>query len=388
VKFQEFTREDLEVTIYPEALLGNVGELKNCCAAGVKFCAVVKSNGYGHGIDNVVDILKEADIDFFAVASIYEGLHIVGAIDKQKILILEPLYPGQDREAIELCSQKGIHCTVSSSKTIDYVAAVLAKTGRYLSIHVNIDTGMGRCGVDMIEANKILDKIERSKSLRLAGVYTHFATADEDDLSFAHEQLHKFNGFLANIKDSIRGNILVHAANSHATIRLPESHFDMVRCGISIYGYSTITQPLPIKLAPALRLQAPIVNLLGLKKGDSVSYGRRFIAGRDTVAAVVPIGYADGFWRCFSQKAKLKINNIIVPVIGTVTMNQIAIDVTDAADVRLGGLVTIIDNDFDSPCGVYALADLGETICYEVLTSVPSYANYSICRQSADNKEV
>jgi len=374
-----FVRKDLQVTVYSEALVNNLGQLRSLCAPGVKFCAVVKANGHGHGIVNVVNILKDTDVDFFGVANVFEGIHISPLIDKQKIIVFDPIYPGQDSQVIALCAQKGIHCSISSLEAVDYVSFVLANTNLSLPVHINLDTGMGRSGAQASQAKKLWTRIKQADNLKLAGLYTNFATADEDDLSFAREQLKRYNNFLADITQDNRNGILIHAANTAATIQLPEAHFDMVRCGIGLYGYTAVQKPLPIELIPALKLEAPLVHLLQLPKGESVSYGRRFFCQRPTMVGVLPIGYADGIWRCFSHMRKAKINQTIIPVIGTVTMNQTLVDVTNVSPIRLGQLVTVIDNDFDSPCGVYTLADLGDTICDEILAGIPPYARYKIC---------
>ena len=225
-------------------------------------------------------------------------------------------------------------------------------------------------------ASELISKIDQCANTSLAGVYTHLATADEEDLSYAYEQLETFNKFLD--ENSIRGrdDVLIHAANSAATIKMPESHFDMVRCGIAMYGYYSRPMASPaVKLKPAMKLQAPIVKLKKMASGQSVSYGRSFITERDTTVAIIPLGYADGYWRSFSNRAKMKVGDSVVNVIGRVCMDQLLIDVTDVANVAVGQMVTVIDNDHDSPCGVYALAELAGTICYEIPICVHAHVN-------------
>ena len=174
--------------------------------------------------------------------------------------------------------------------------------------------------------------------------------------------------------------MVVHAANSAATIRLSESHFDMVRCGLSMYGYSIVEGRLPVELRPVLKLAAPIVHLITVEKGQSIGYGRTFLAAEDMRIAILPIGYADGFVRLYSNRAKVKMNTSVVPIVGTVTMNQIMVDVTSVPDVKVGQLVTIIDDKVPSPCSVHSLADLAGSICYEVLTSIPAWASVEMVR--------
>ena len=373
-----FKRNDLCVSLYPKALLHNVKALRSCCEDGVKFCAVVKANAYGHGICEVVNILKDAGVEFFCVANIYEAFYIFEMVDSQQILVLEPLHPAQSKEAIVLCAKLGLHCTLTSMEMAEYVGSILKDNPVRLKVHVNVDTGMGRCGIGLSESEKLVEFVSNCQSMELAGVYTHFTTANQEDLSFAKEQLEKFKGLLENLQGYILDSTIIHAANSSATIRIPDAHFDMVRCGISIYGYSAIKKNLPIELKPALKLEVPIVHIATIEKGQTVGYGRTFMAQRDTKIAVLPIGHSDGFLRIFSNKAKLVINDSIVPVIGKVTMNQIVINVTDVDNVKAGQMVTVIDDKFDWPCGVYSLAETAETVCYEILTDIPRWAEITI----------
>jgi alanine racemase len=234
---------------------------------------------------------------------------------------------------------------------------------------------MGRCGIEPELARQLLEQIDACPNLQLAGVYTHFATADEEDLSYAYEQQANFERFLNEYRLRDR-DILIHAANSAATIKMPQAHYTMVRCGISMYGYYSrrMKEP-PIQLVPVMKLMAPITQIKTFPAGHSISYGRSFITRRDTVAAIVPLGYADGYRRCFSNTAKMKIGEHVVPVIGRVCMDQVILDVTDIPNVQLGQMVTVLDNNHDSPCSAYALADLADTICYEILTFIHAHVN-------------
>jgi alanine racemase len=369
----QFIRPDLQAHIYSDALLNNVSELRKLCKPGVKFCAVVKANAYGHGMSEVVTILKDS-VDFFAVASVFEALHIAPMAGGRPTLILEPIHVGQPPLQILCYAEQDFHCPVATLETVDYINSITQPEGKAINIHVKVETGMGRCGLDPDLAVRLIERIEKSQNLRFAGLYTHFATADEADLSFAHEQLAIFNDFIARNGIRQRKGVIIHACNSAATIKMPEAHFDMVRAGISLYGYFSRPQPdSPVKLRPAMRLQAPIVQIKHIPKGKSVSYGRSFITKRDSVIGIVPLGYADGYRRCFSNRASMKIGSYVVPVVGRVCMDQILVDVTDVKGVSLGQMVTIIDDQQDSPCGAYKLADLADTICYEILTCVHAH---------------
>ena len=372
---QQYIRPDLQAHIYSRELLGNVRKLKGLCPKQTKFCAVVKANAYGHGISEIVNILVKDGVDSFAVATFYEALHISPMVHRQMIFILEPLNPSQSVQEIQACAQKGFHCVLASLDSVKYVRGALQSTSVVLKVHLNIETGMGRCGIEAELAQQLLEQIDACPNLELAGVYTHFATADEEDLSYAYEQQDNFERFLNEHRLKDRG-ILIHAANSAATIKMPQAHYDMVRCGISMYGYYSrrMKEP-PIQLVPVMKLMAPITQIKTIPAGHSVSYGQSFITRRDTVAAIVPLGYADGYRRCFSNTAKMKIGTHIVPVIGRVCMDQVILDVTDVPNIQLGQLVTVLDNDHDSPCSAYALAGLADTICYEILTLVHAHIN-------------
>lgn len=372
---QQYIRPDLQAHIYSRELLSNARKLKGLCPKQTKFCAVVKANAYGHGISEIVNILVKDGVDSFAVATFYEALHICPMVHRQMIFILEPLNPSQSVQEIQVCAQKGFHCVLASLDSLKYVRQSLQSTSGVLKVHLNIETGMGRCGIEPELAQQLLEQIDACPNLELAGVYTHFATADEEDLSYAYEQQANFERFLTEHRLKDRG-ILIHAANSAATIKMPLAHYDMVRCGISMYGYYSrrMKEP-PIQLVPVMKLMAPITQIKTIPAGHPVSYGRSFVTQRDTVAAIVPLGYADGYRRCFSNTAKMKIGNQFVPVIGRVCMDQVILDVTDIPNVQLGQMVTVLDNDHDSSCSAYALADIAGTICYEILTLVHAHVN-------------
>lgn len=373
-------RKDLQARINSRALLDNVEQLKGLCPADVKFCAVVKANAYGHGLAEIVSILKDEDVDFFAVASIFEAEYISPLVERQEIFVLEPVRQNQDKDEILACGREGFHCAITSVEAVEYVSDVLAGSGLVLNLHVNVETGMGRCGIDNDQARAVIERIDSCENLKLAGVYTHYATADEEYLSFAHEQHRVFEEFLAETNLRDRDDVIIHAANSAATIKMPDSHYDMVRCGVAMYGYFSRPQAdSPVSLKPVLKLQAPIVQLKAVKKGKSISYGRSFYTKRDTTIAVIPLGYADGYWRCLSNNAQMKIGDQFVPVVGRVCMDQLLVDVTDVPEAALGQLVTIIDDSHESPCGAYRLAELADTICYEILTCVHAHVNRIIC---------
>ena len=372
---QQFIRPDLQAHIFSQDLLDNVRKLKGLCPKKTQFCAVVKANAYGHGISEIVNILLQGGVDMFAVATFYEALHIDALVQQQPVFILEPLNPSQSVEEIQICAKRGFHCVLASLDSLKYIKEALKDTPVPLKVHLNIETGMGRCGIEPELAVTLLNRTNDCEYLKLAGIYTHFATADEEDLSYAYEQQRNFEAFL-DLHNLKQQDLLIHAANSAATIKMPQSHYDMVRCGISMYGYySRQMENPPIRLTPVMKLTAPITQIKTIAAGQTVSYGQSHKTTRDTIAGIVPLGYADGYRRCFSNVAKMKIGNHIVPVIGRVCMDQVILDITDVPGVQLGQTVTVVDNDHNSPCSVYALSDIADTICYEILTLIHAHVN-------------
>ncbi|MGA2914756.1 MAG: alanine racemase [Sedimentisphaerales bacterium] len=379
----QFIRYDQKVHIYSKALLSNLANLKSLCKPETKFCAVIKANGYGHGIKEIVEILKKGPVDFFAVANVYEAAFIADTVGEAKILILEPIHTAYSSDAVQLCAQKGFHCAVVDIEALRFVQDCLANSSDVLNVHIKVETGMGRCGVDAAKAAELIKKVRSFRNVKLAGVYTHFSTAAEKDLSFAEQQLEKFKKFLSGQsllacplrpRSEASKDVIIHAANSAAMLNMPQAHFDMVRCGIALFGWAEHRDILNIKLTPAMKFEAPIVQINRYKKGQTVGYGRTFTTWRDTIGAIVPVGYADNYWRLYSNNAVMKVGNNFAQVIGRVSMDKTVIDVTDMPDVKIGQFVTIIDNDSESLCSVYRLAEMADSICHEVLTSLPSRA--------------
>jgi alanine racemase len=335
---------------------------------------VIKANGYGHGIKEIVEILKKGPVDFFAVANVYEAAFIADIVGQTKILILEPIHTACTSDVVKLCAKKGFHCAIVDIEALRFVQDCLANSSDVLNVHIKVETGMGRCGVDDAKAAELIKKIRSFPNIKLAGVYTHFSTAAEKNLIFAEQQLERFKKFLSGQSLLACKDVIIHAANSAAMLNMPQAHFDMVRCGIAMFGWAEHRDILKIKLEPAMKFEVPIVQLNRYKQGQTVGYGRTFTAWRDTIGAIVPIGYADNYWRLYSNNAVMKIGDNFAQVIGRVSMDKTIIDVTDIPDAKVGQFVMVIDNDPQSLCSVYKLAEMADTICHEVLASLPARA--------------
>lgn len=367
----------LRAYISRKNLRHNATVLKNRCGAGTKLCVEVKADAYGHRAKLVVPCLVDL-ADMFAVASIEEAEEIYPLLqnlrDRQDkpVLVHRPLFAGMDVRQIELAQARGFHCTVCSREGLRYTAEQLDDSLPALNVHLQIDTGMGRLGCPDQDALMLLQLIGQEKKSCLRGVYTHFAAADEDDLSFTYEQLGLFQNFLADSGLNQRNDILKHTANTSATLRVPQAHFDMVRCGIGIYGYRDFMKDdtEPVDLLPVLRLEATLIQIKNLKAGHSCGYGRAFIAPRDMVVGIVSVGYNDGLLRSLSNRAVFRYGELCLPVIGRVSMDLTIVDLTLVPSPVEGMKVIVIDDRPDSPCNAAALARQADTIPNEILTSI------------------
>jgi alanine racemase len=269
--------------------------------------------------------------------------------------------------------------TLCSPAAADDLARIAIACGRRAAVQVMVDSGMTRSGVSPEDLPELLRKIESRPSLRLVGLCTHFASADEPGSGFAAEQLARFTGAtdacpregaLAEFGPT-QPRVLRHAANSGAIFFLPESHLDMVRPGLCLYGVDPLGKAcMDRPLRPALKWTAPLVGVKEVPSGATVGYGQTWRALRRSRVGLVPVGYADGYSRSFSNKAVVMVHNRPAPVIGRVSMDLTTVDLTEVPQAVVGDEVTLLDSDPLSPASVYRLAQWDQTIPYEVLCRI------------------
>jgi alanine racemase len=346
------------------AIERNVAQLRRGLGDGSAFCAVVKADGYGHGAGPVARAALAAGASTLAVATADEALQLRQAGLQAPILVMGAI---SDDELDAALAARG-ELVAWSQAFVDRLAE-RALNGP-VAVHVKLDSGMGRLGTrDRAEALAVAERVlGTSPKLQLAGAMTHFATAD-DDLDFVAAQLKSFQPFVAELR-ARRPGIVVHAANSAATMRSPETHFDLVRCGIAIYGCDPMqVDPEPHGLEPAFELTSYVAALKRTQPGDSAGYGRRFIADRETWLATVPIGYGDGLRRLFSNNCEVLIGGRRYPLVGTVSMDNITVDVgTDR--IEIGQRATLIGRDGGERQTAEDLARRLQTINYEVVCGI------------------
>jgi alanine racemase len=315
------------------AIERNVVRLRARTGPAVAVCAVVKADGYGHGAVPAAGAALAGGATWLAVAAAGEAAQLRAAGIGARLLVLGAL----TREEVETALDAG--ADVVAWRT-DFVAAI----ARPARVHVKLDTGMGRLGTrDPAEATEVAEAVAAAPHLELAGAMTHFATADEPGDAFFGEQLARFEAWALPLRERFPG-MLLHAANSAAVLRDAATHFDLVRAGIAIYGLDPFQQDAAAReLEPALELSSYIAEVKRCAAGQSVGYGRRFIAERDTVVATVPIGYGDGVRRALTNNADVLIDGRRLPLSGTVSMDNVTVDLgPDGGGVDRGDEVLLI----------------------------------------------
>ncbi len=349
------------------AIERNVQLLRGQLGPGTRLAAVVKADGYGHGAAPVARAVLAAGAAQLAVATAGEAAQLRAAGIEGPILVLGAI----SDEELPLALEAGAELVAWDEWFITRVSEAVKVAGQRagpLKIHVKLDSGMGRLGTRdhgqaLAVARAVLDA---APVLSLAGATTHFATADGDQ-EFVARQLETFTPFAHAVKTLAAHPITVHAANSAATLRTPRSHFDMVRCGIAIYGGDPMNEdPAPLGLEPALALYSYVAAVKPAEPGDSAGYGRRFIAQEPTWLATVPIGYGDGFRRGFTNNCDVLIAGRRYPLVGTVSMDNITVDLGSHPEVAVGERVTLIGRSGEQRQTIEDLAARLQTINYEI----------------------
>ncbi|MCY2932420.1 MAG: alanine racemase [Planctomycetota bacterium] len=351
------------------ALRHNIALLRQQLAPGVKLCAVVKANAYGHGLDLLLPTIAPA-ADYLAVAAAAEALELrwLGYTGKLMMIFTPSLCPEDEQaDMLDELTLAQVTLTVVTGEEARAVNTAAARTRTCAAIHVKIDTGMRRSGVELDQAAPLVQAIAALPHVRLEGLYTHFATADEADKSFVQTQFDRFSHVAAQCDPEHR--LIRHAANSAALLDQKATHADMVRPGLALYGcFSGADIRNRPSLRPALRLTTRLMQTRPVKAGDSCGYGLTYTFARDGRAGLVPVGYADGYSRAFSNRGVMRVRGKLVPVRGRVAMDQLTVDLTDCPEARAGDEVEIISPDPTAPNAVENLARLAGTIPYEPLT--------------------
>ncbi|HEU4976017.1 MAG TPA: alanine racemase [Baekduia sp.] len=334
-------------------------------ASGAELCAVVKADGYGHGMLPCARAALRGGATWLAVATAEEACALRdGGLDEPRVLVLGALTPDE----LPLALDAGADVTAWSLDLVDALVAL----GRPARVHVKLDSGLGRLGTrDPEEADAVAEAVAAAPELQLAGAWTHFATADERGDQFFAEQLARFRAWVEPLCTRHPG-LLVHAANSAALLRDHAAHFGMVRAGVAVYGLDPFGEDPALRdLEPALELTSYVAAVKPCAAGESAGYGRRFIAPRDTLIATVPVGYGDGYRRALSNRAEALLHGHRVALVGTVSMDNVTFDVGAAGlGPKVGDDIVLIGAQGVERITAEDVARWTDTINYEVTTAL------------------
>jgi alanine racemase len=340
----------------------------------VRVCAVVKADGYGHGAAQAARAALEGGASMLAVATAREALELKQAGLDTPTLILGAVSAQELPVALESGAELTVWDEGFVRELIDASANPNDAGGASpLRLHVKLDTGLGRLGTRSADEALAVVRavVDAAPALELAGVMTHLATAD-DDHEFARDQLAQFGPFVAEARAIATTEIIAHAANSAATLLLPDSHFDMVRVGIAIYGADPMNQdPTSYGLEPVLSLRSYVAAVKPIAPGQSLGYGRHFIATEASVIATLPLGYGDGLPRALANNCDVLIEGHRYPLRGMVSMDNITVDVGPDSIVKPGDKAMLIGTDGEETQLVEDLARRIGTIDYEILCGIP-----------------
>jgi alanine racemase len=349
------------------AVRDNCARLKAELGPEVELCAVVKADGYGHGDVACAEAALAGGATRLAVATAAEAERIGRRFAHVSLLTMGALAPAE----LDMALEAGSEVAVWRRGFLDHVAARASAHGRPARVHVKHDSGMGRLGnPDPAEVLELLRACAESPGLEPVGVWTHFATADEPDSGFFDEQLDRFAQVAEAAKAEFPG-LVAHAANSAALFRERRSHFDMARCGVAVYGLDPFQgDPAEHGLRPALSLRSYVADVKPFVPGDSVGYGQTWRAERETRVGVLPLGYGDGVRRGLSNNAEVLVGGRRYPLVGTVSMDNVTVDLGVDSAVEPGAEAVLIGAQGDEAILAEEVAGRLGTINYEVTCGI------------------
>lgn len=366
MKMLEYQRLIAQIDL--DAIENNVKQIKKQLDKGTKMLAVVKADAYGHGAVEVSKICLFNGADQLGIATCEEGCALREANIPVPILILG--YTVESR--LETVIENDLTQAVFSVEMAQKLSQTAVRMGKTAKAHIKIDTGMGRIGfLPCEESLDVIDGIFKLPNLEITGIFTHFSTADEKDKTFTKTQFERFLYMTRGLEERGHTGLIRHCANSGAIIDMPELQLDMVRAGIILYGMLPSTEVgTQLDLIPAMSLKTHISYVKQVEAGTPIGYGRTYYTDKPSKIATVPIGYADGYSRAFSNKARVIVNGEYANVVGNVCMDQIMLDVTHIKDIKMGDEVTVMGCCGDKCVSAEELADIASTINYEIVCNV------------------
>ena len=359
------------IEVRAKAIETNVRQLRSKLSKSCEFMAVVKADGYGHDAKLVSEYAIKGGASQLGVATLKEGIKLRSCGVKKPILILGNLYSKRD---LIICFKNDLMPTISSIRECLICNNIGKHFGLKFSLHLKVDTGMSRLGFEINKFVQQFEKIKSFENISIEGIYSHLSSADEhnslDPKSRTQLQREKFQELLNQINVDRNYKIKIHLANSAGMLLTKDFHFDMVRVGLSMYGYSPIVKlDKNLSLKPALFLKVKVAFIRIIDEGVSVSYGGKFVSSRKTKLAVLSIGYADGVPRNLSGKIHVIHNKKLYPQVGSITMDQMMVDITDSNEIKIGSTMILLGSDGDKTISPLDWARESNTIPWEILCS-------------------
>jgi len=345
------------------ALTHNVKGLHQHLRPGTQLMAVVKNNAYGHGAIPVAKSAVAAGAEWLGVYSLEEGLELRAGGITTPILIMGPILHSQATVVLE----KKLTPTVIETELASALDSAAREVDTTAAVHVKVDTGLNRFGASIQDVTCLLHFISGLGRVKVSGMYTHFTSADEPDRRTTEIQLQR----LLKIAATLPGPRFLHAANSAATLRFPETHLNLVRVGIAMYGaYPSPATERTVSLQSVLSLKSRVARVHWVRPGEGVSYGLTWIARKDALVALIPFGYGHGLPRLLSNRGQLLVHGRRVPIRGRVCMGQCIVDVTAVPGVKVGDEVVLLGSQGSEEINVDEIACWANTISYEVFTGI------------------
>lgn len=352
-----------------DAICHNINEVKRVVGPEVKVMPVIKADGYGHGAVPIAKELNKIGVDAFAVAILEEGITLRNHGIQQPIVILGYTSEYQYSSLIQYEIEPTVFC-YEMAESLSKIASALGKDAK---VHIKLDTGMNRIGFKPTkESLEVVKKISKLPNIKIEGIFTHFACADEVDKTSAKKQKAEYDKFIVWLLEEGIDIPVKHVSNSAAIIDMDDWRMDMVRSGIITYGLypSEEVAKNVLELRPALELKTHIVHIKEIEAGEGISYNHTFITKRKTKVATIPVGYADGYPRALSSKGRVLIRGQYAPIIGRICMDQFMVDVTEIENVSVMDDVTLIGMDGNRQISVEEIANITGTINYEIVCDI------------------
>jgi alanine racemase len=351
-----------------ECIAHNVREFKRL-APEAQLMAVVKANAYGHGAMQVSRVALANGATWLGVATVEEGLELRQAGLDVPILIFGGILPGQ----VGSCIEYGLDCAVAGKDFFSQIKPVLMglPAGARLFVHLKIDTGMHRLGVVPEDLEDLLEELKKVPKVSVRGIWTHFAQSASLDKSFSFHQLAIFQQCVEVVENNLGQIPLKHTANSGAIINLPQSHYNLIRPGLGIYGYyDELHLAEYVHLKPALTWKTKITSVREIPPGETISYGRTYEAPSPMKIATLPVGYADGYTRLLSNQGQVLVRGKKANIVGRVCMDQTMVDVSHHEGIKEGEEAVLLGAQEGNNLTIYEMSKWAQTIPYEVLVSI------------------